>query len=158
MLNTVHPITRPRAFRWSMTSEMLDALENDSYRLANEADRNGGYITGFFEGEPDAPTLVPNVTGQRLVHQLTSIRRAMSTADVVLDQQVAVIGRRITLEEADGHRTTCTLVIPDEGDPAHGWVSVNSPVGEAVYLKRVGDAVSVQAPSGHWSARLVRVE
>jgi hypothetical protein len=155
MLTTVMGRRPPR---WSMTSAMISTLETDANRLADEADHTDGYITAFFEGEPDAPSLVPNVPGQRLVHQLTSVRRALSTAQVELDDGLAVIGRRVTLEEADGSRTSYTLTIPDEGDPRHGQVSVSSPVGRALYLSRVGDVVAVDAPAGRWTASVIAVE
>jgi hypothetical protein len=158
MLTTAKALMGPRPPRWSMTSAMLSTLETDANRLATEADHSDGYITAFFEGEPDAPSLVPNVPGQRLVHQLTSVRRALSTAQVEADAGLAVIGRRVTLEEADGTRTSYTLTIPGEGDPQHGWVSVSSPVGSAIYLGRVGDVVAVEAPAGRWTATVVAVE
>ena len=37
-------------------------------------DRSGGYVTAHMTGEPDAPTLVPNIDGQRLLRQFKTVR------------------------------------------------------------------------------------
>ena len=158
MLTTAQLGTGRRRARWSMTTEMMNALASDAARLANEADHTGGYITAFFDGEPDAPTLVPNIPGQRLVHQLSSVRQALARAKIERDAGLAVIGRRVTLEETDGTRTTYTLAIPGEGNPTRGSVSVASPVGRAIYLRQVGEQVTIDAPAGAWSATVVLIE
>jgi transcription elongation GreA/GreB family factor len=144
--------------RWSMTRDALDSLRADAVRLAEEADRSGGYAAAHLAGEADAPTLVPNVEGQRLVRQLQSARSVLSVARVETDGRLAVIGRRVTLEGSDGSRTSYTLVIPGQGDPARGWVSADSPVGRAIYARGTGDEVDVEAPDGTWTATIVSVE
>ena len=69
-----------------------------------------------------------------------------------------MIGRRVTLEGADGSRTSYALVIPGAGSPANGRVSADSPLGRAIFGRRAGDAVRVDAPDGAWTAIVVSVE
>ena len=51
-----------------------------------------------------------------------------------------------------------TLVSPTEVDPANGKVSVASPIGVAVINHSVGDEVTVNAPSGPMTFRVLEVQ
>jgi hypothetical protein len=143
---------------WSMTGDALRGLRAKAEQLAGDADRPGGYITAHMSGEPDAPTLVPDVDGQRLLRQLNRVRGALALARVETDARLAVIGRRVTLESADGSRTSYALVIPGDGDLANGRVSVDSPVGRAIYGRGSGDEIRIDAPDGPWTATVISVE
>jgi transcription elongation factor GreA len=43
---------------------------------------------------------------------------------------------------------TYEFVFPDEADPAHGKISLASPLGRGFSGRQVGDEVSIQVPSG----------
>jgi hypothetical protein len=144
--------------RWSMTSDALAGLRAKAEQLAGDADRTGGYVTAHMSGEPDAPTLVPNIDAQRLRRQLDGVRGALALARVETDARLAVIGRRVTLEAPDGRRTSYALVIPGDGDLANGRVSVDSPVGRAIYGCGGGDQIRIDAPDGTWTATVISVE
>jgi hypothetical protein len=143
--------------RWSMTIDALSGLHADAARLAEDAERTGGYVTARVAGK-DAPSLVPDIDGQRLVRKLMGIRSALATAHVEPDEGLIVIGRHVTLEHSDGSRARYVLVIPGDGDPAKGRVSADSPLGRAIYGRRAGDVVRVSAPDGAWAATVVSVE
>jgi hypothetical protein len=143
-----------KARQWPMTREAWDALDADFFRLTEQVAANDGYITGRLDGENDAPTFVPNIVGQQLLKQLTTVRDVLDRAAVVDDPTLAVIGRRVTLEEADGATSTYALVIPGDGDPRNGFVSVDSPVGSALLGRRIGEEVVIQAPAGSWKATI----
>lgn len=143
---------------WSMTSDAMRALQAKVEQLAGDADRTGGYVTAQMSGEPDAPTLVPNIDGQRLLRQLTSVRAALATSSVETDDGKAVIGRSVRLQDADRTISVYELVIPGDGHAANGRVSVDSPLGRALYGRRAGDAVRVDSPDGVWAATIVSVE
>lgn len=141
-----------------MTREAREALETDGDRLNAQVVANDGYVTGRLDGETDAPTFVPNVVGQQLLRQLDNVRDVLARGVVVDDPAIAVIGRRVTLEENDGATSTYALVIPGEGDLRNGRVSVDSPVGAALVGRRVGERVSIAAPAGSWTATISRIE
>lgn len=147
-----------RPGKWPMTREAWEALDADASRLTTEVMAKEGFVTGRLDGETDAPTFVPNIEGQQLRRQLETVRDVLAQAYVVDDPELAVIGRRVTLEEPDGSKSTYALVIPGEGDPRNGWVSVDSPVGSALLSCRVGDEVTVDAPAGAWTAAVTRIE
>ena len=141
---------------WLMTREAFDMLEADALRLSQELARTNGYVSGHMSGEPDAPVFVPNIGGQQLLRQYDSIRDVLSSALIVDEADIAVIGRRLTLEDDDG-AAEYALVIPGDGDPANGWISADSPVGRAVLGRRVGERVTIQAPAGARMAKITRV-
>ena len=51
-----------------------------------------------------------------------------------------------------------TLVSPNEVDPANGKISVESPMGVAVLNHALGDEVTVNAPSGPMTFRVLDVQ
>jgi transcription elongation factor GreB len=61
---------------------------------------------------------------------------------------VVGFGAWVTIEDEDGARFCYRLVGPDEPDPDHGFISVDSPVGRALLGKRVDDEVEVRRPRG----------
>ncbi len=144
--------------QWPMTREAWERLDADAARLGAQVLANDGYVTGHLDGDDEAPTFIPNVIGQQLLRQLDNVREVLARGVVVDDPDVAVIGRRVTLTEADGATSTYALVIPGEGDPRNGLVSVDSPVGSALLGRRIGDDATIQAPAGSWSARVTSIE
>lgn len=87
----------------------------------------------------------------------STLRRA-----VVLDGEadrpgdVARIGNVVTIRDLrNGQERTYTLVNTDEVRSGQGKISVASPVGKAIYQRRAGEEVEVEAPSGTF---LVRIE
>lgn len=142
---------------WPMTRDAFDTLEADALRMSQELARTNGYTSGHMSGEPDAPVYIPNISGQQLVRQYEGVRQVLMSAVVLDEADAAVIGHRVTLEDADGS-ADYALVIPGEGDPAQGFISVDSPVGSAVLGKRVGDRVSIQAPAGVRHATITKID
>lgn len=92
-----------------------------------------------------------------LVRRSATIRTVLVSAAVVDEPGVAVVGRRVTYREADGTRATVALVIPGDGDPHQGWVSVDAPLGQALLGARAGDRVVVHAPAGDRTLTVVAV-
>lgn len=155
-LATQQQTWKPR--EWPMTREAWEALDADATRLGAQVVANDGYVTGHLDGDSEAPTFIPNVVGQQLLRQLDNVREVLARGVVIDDPEVAVIGRRVTLDEGDGTTSTYALVIPGEGDPRNGWVSVDSPVGAALVGRRIGQEVTIQAPAGSWTAVISRIE
>lgn len=92
-----------------------------------------------------------------LARRMATIRAVLGRVVVVDDPQVAVIGRRVTYVEDDGARYTVALAIPGDGDPRHGWISVDAPLGAALIGARPGDRVVVHAPAGDRHVAVVGV-
>jgi transcription elongation factor GreA len=86
----------------------------------------------------------------------TTLRRA-----VVLDHgaehpgEVTQIGDLVTIKDLrTGQEKTYTLVNPDEVRSGQGKISIASPMGKAVYQRRAGEEVDIEAPSGTFRVRI----
>ena len=73
------------------------------------------------------------------------------------DEGKVRLGARVKLEDEDGHEAEYRLVTPDEADPAHGAVSVASPLGRALLGRAAGDEVTVERPRGAAGYTIVSV-
>ena len=57
-------------------------------------------------------------------------------------------GDRVTVRNPDGKEEVFTIVGSTEANPSEGCISYESPVGQALLGKRVGDEVEVAVPAG----------
>ena len=149
-------IDRPFESRWPMTGAALAALEADEAYISKQVVVNAGYVSGHLDGESDAPTFMPNVVGQQLLRRLTTIPSVLAQAIVVDEPDCVVIGRRVTVREPDGTTSRYEVVIPGEGDVVSGRIGADSPFGAALVGHRTGDAVTIVAPAGSWTATVAR--
>jgi len=71
---------------------------------------------------------------------------------------VAGLGTKVKVREEDGTEETFVLVSPAEASAADGRVSVQSPLGQALIGRRLGEKATVNAPQGSWEVEVVGVE
>jgi transcription elongation factor GreA len=69
---------------------------------------------------------------------------------------VADFGSTITLDN-NGKTMTFTLVSGYESDPQNSKLSVYSPIGQAVMGKKAGETVTVDAPAGKITLKLISI-
>jgi transcription elongation factor GreA len=106
------------------------------------------------------PTRV-HLPARDAVRRLAALRDVLAAADPVDGDTEgggrAVIGHRVTFLD-DGELVTYALVIPGQGDPMHGWISADSPLGAALLEARPGEVVAFLAPAGPRRVEVVRIE
>lgn len=61
---------------------------------------------------------------------------------------VVYFGSWFKLKDEEGNTVQYRLVGPDEFDLSLGHISIDSPVGKAVFKKKLGDEVEVKRPKG----------
>lgn len=77
------------------------------------------------------------------------LRRARVVRDSEIDTEKVSIGSTVTLLDKDSDQVKIfTVVGSAEADPMRGRISNESPVGQAIMGKKVGDVVTVPAPLG----------
>jgi transcription elongation factor GreA len=77
------------------------------------------------------------------------LRRARVIKDSEIDTERVCVGSTVTLRDKDaGETRVYTLVGSAEADPTNARLSNESPVGQAIIGKRVGDVVRVPVPVG----------
>lgn len=108
-----------------------DLSENAEYDAAREAQ-------GLLE---------TRITEIETILQNASIIRAGSSSTVVLGSTVEL--------EANGKTVVYTVVGPVEADPLEGKVSNESPIGQALMGKAVGDMVTISTPKGELAYTVV---
>jgi transcription elongation factor GreA len=64
----------------------------------------------------------------------------------------------VTIQEGGNDPESYTIVGPAEANPREGRVSNESPLGRALMDHRAGDQVTVNAPGGSFSVRIIKVE
>jgi transcription elongation factor GreB len=75
-----------------------------------------------------------------------------------LGGDVIRFGAVVEVEDEEGQRKTYSLVGPDESDPARGKLSFQSPMGQALMKRRVGDVVVVKRPAGELELEIVSLK
>lgn len=68
----------------------------------------------------------------------------------------AGIGNRVELTSAM-HKKIYTLVGKGEGDPLRGEISSDSPLGQALLGRSVGDSIKVSTPSGQKKFKIISI-
>ena len=64
-------------------------------------------------------------------------------------------GAVVVVADEDGQQKTYRLVGPDESDPTNGKLSFQSPMGQALMKRRVGDVVVVRRPAGEIELEII---
>jgi hypothetical protein len=130
--------------RWPMTSEAWSALQAELDRLAAD-----------LLPPPDGLLHLPVSDPDRRRRVLEAVRDGAVVDDA---GSGVAIGRRVVIREADGTVDRYAVVLPGDGDPDHGWISADSPLGAAVLGARPGEAVPVVAPAGVRRVEVLAVE
>lgn len=68
------------------------------------------------------------------------------------------LGAKITIQEEDFPEEIYHLVGSQEADPGNGKISNESPIGQALIGKKVGDVVNVETPGGILEFKIIKIE
>lgn len=68
------------------------------------------------------------------------------------------LGAKITIQEEDFPEELYHLVGSKEADPGNGKISNESPIGQALLGKKVGDDIKVETPGGTLEFTIVKIE
>lgn len=95
----------------------------------------------------------------RIVTVETMLRYAeIIDANAVAADEVS-IGRKVTfVEVGDDEEETYEIVGAAEADAFSGKISNESPIGQALIGKKVGDTVTIATPGGDMTVKIVKVD
>lgn len=91
------------------------------------------------------------------IAELEEIIKNAKISDTVKNKDIIDIGSRVTVH-IDGGQETFHIVGPPEADPLSKKISHESPLGKALYGKKVGEKVQVEAPVGMLTYTILKVE
>lgn len=88
--------------------------------------------------------------------RITEIETILQNASIIQvgASSTVVLGSTVELE-ANGKTVVYTVVGPVEADPLEGKVSNESPIGQALMGKAVGDTVTINTPKGELAYTVV---
>ena len=99
----------------------------------------------------------PSEIGARRARVLVQVLASVYVQEPSLVDGRVGFGTSVTVEDADGRRTTYEIVGPDEVEPAKRRISVASPVARALLGQRAGDVVVLRRPRGDSEVTVVSV-
>ncbi|OYX41060.1 transcription elongation factor GreA [Candidatus Saccharibacteria bacterium 32-49-12] len=81
--------------------------------------------------------------------RIAEIEDIINNADIIKSSGNGKVslGSRVELE-SKGKKTTYIIVGPVEADPLAGRISNESPIGSALFGKKVGDSITIDTPKG----------
>ena len=116
--------------------QMGDLKENADYHAAKEDQ-------AFIEG--------------RILEVQEMLRSSVLISNQINKQEVS-IGSTVTISEENSEEEKYTLVGSAEADPTMGRISHESPIGQAIIGKSIGDSVQVSTPGGNITFEIIRIE
>ena len=116
--------------------QMGDLSENADYHKAKEDQ-------AFLEGR------IQEI--EFLLRNVTIIEKSDSAETVSL-------GHHVTIQEEGFPPETYHIVGAKEADPRNGKISNESPIGRAVFDRRIGDIVEVATPGGTRRLKVLKIE
>ncbi len=72
--------------------------------------------------------------------------------------EVVQVAATVTIQEEGCDPEVYTIVGPAEASPREGRISHESPLGRALLNHKAGDVVTVEAPDGAFTIRVIKVE
>ncbi len=126
-LEHLRKVRRPQvADRIRMAKEGGDIMENSAY---DEAKNEQGFVEG------------------RIMTLEALLRDAVALTDPQECDSVQ-LGSRVTVLDGEGESCVFHIVGSTEADPRKGRISNESPVGQALMGRRVGEVVTARTPGG----------
>jgi transcription elongation factor GreA len=92
------------------------------------------------------------------IRELEQILERAEIVEHTEGEEEVGFGTTVTIKGDDGVEETWTLVGPEEADTREGTISTESPVGQALVGRRVGESTSVKTPGGTIVYTVVRID
>lgn len=96
----------------------------------------------------------------RVETRIAEIENILANADIIVSgiAKNGEIGLGSTVTLKNGKKTVYKIVGPVEADPMDGKISNESPLGEALMGKKVGDHVQIETPKGKVDYEILVIE
>ena len=126
----------------------LSQLQKERIRLTGEIER----AAADGDVRENAPLEAARENQAMVMSKMRDIESTLKIAEII-DSQTndtrVQVGSKVSLVQSEsGMKLEYQLVEPREASPLHKKISIQSPVGEAILGRRVGDEVTVNTPAG----------
>lgn len=93
-----------------------------------------------------------------LESRIAEIEEILLNADLIKGGSKSKVSLGSKVELKTGNKTiTYTIVGPVEADPLEGKISNESPIGVAVFGKKVGDSAAITTPKGNVTYKIISI-
>lgn len=90
--------------------------------------------------------------------RIAEIEDILMNAELIKGGSKSKVGLGSKVELKTGKKTVVyTVVGPVEADPLEGKISDESPIGEAIFGKKVGDKATITTPKGEVTYEIVKI-
>ena len=91
------------------------------------------------------------------IHELEIILSNARIIDENATFDVVEVGAKVEIQEDGTSPEKYTIVGAAEADPQNGYISNESPLGKALLGHKAGDLVTVHAPNGEFTVKVLKV-
>jgi len=89
------------------------------------------------------------------------LEKMIKTANIItddIDENQVGVGKVVTLRFLqDDEEEDFTMVTTIEADPINNKISIECPLGEALYKKKLGEEVLIDSPDGSYSVLITKI-
>lgn len=147
-----------------LTKEDLEALQKEyDYRnttLRAEIAREKMEAAAFGDRSENAEYKAAKQRYYENNRRLGYLRRMINTAILVdeVEEDICNIGDKIIIEFVeDKEEQEITLTSTLKSDPTKWFIGVESPLGSAVYKKKINSEVVVNSPEGDYHVKILKI-
>lgn len=121
------------AERIASARDFGDLRENEEYHAAREEQAN-------------------------MERRISEIEDILLNAEMITTKSTSAVSVGNTVDlETEGKKVVYTVVGPVEADPLEGKISNESPIGQALLGKKVGDQVTIETPKATVEYKIVKI-
>ena len=132
-----------RTVRRREVAERLQDAIDEGYRLSEDPE---------YEAAKNEQAFVEGRIME--LEQLLAIARIIENGK----REIVQVGATVTIQENGSDKEVYTIVGEAEANPREGRISHISPIGKALLDHKVGDTVQVNAPSGAFTVKILKIE
>jgi transcription elongation factor GreA len=136
----------------------LDQMETVRRREVADELKTAAEVGGTVDNaEYDEAKRNQDAVERRIMDLENLLRSAINVPEHEGLSDTVEIGSQVQVENEQGARSEYTIVGSAEADPLHGRISNESPVGQALLGKRVGEQAQARAPQGTVKLKVVSI-
>ena len=142
--------------RYEQISAELDEMINVEFPKIKDAlseARAQGDLSENFEYRAARRAQAKAISRIRFLQNVLKYSRVIDPKTLPKDQ-ISLLSKVEFTRLDSNTKMTFTIVSPHEMNLQEGKISLNSPIGQALMGKKVGDVVEVQAPAGAFKLRI----
>lgn len=146
-----------------VTQEGLENLKNELKDLLEERPK----VVQVVKMTRELGDLSENAGYQAAKDDLTMIDKRIAEIEEMLKvakvsskslKNIVEVGAKVTIKDTTGKKFIYCIVGVSEADPMNNKISYESPIGKALYKKKVGEKTVVETPIGKTTFEIINLE